>query len=263
MAYIVYPKNTLVILISQSGETADTIAAMRKANENHIDTLGIVNVDGSTIARECKYKILIEAGREIAVATTKAYILQVLVLSMLSYKVKPDKKYIDDLRVIAQKLKILLDKTGFHKMLADGIYENENVFFIGRKTDYACSLEGSLKLKEISYIHSEAYQAGELKHGTISLITKGTVVFAIISDEDIIDKSISNLEEVISRGANPIYISTVDKNYKHKIIVPKIHKKLQPLLIVPSLQLIAYYVALKRGCSIDKPRNLAQSVTVE
>ena len=182
---------------------------------------------------------------------------------MLSYKIKPDKKYIEDLRTLPQQLKILLDKTGFHKYLADKIYKKENVFFIGRKLDYACCLEGSLKLKEISYIHSEAYQAGELKHGTISLISKGTIVFAIISDEDIIDKSISNLEEVISRGATPIYISTVDNNYKNKIIVPKIHKKLQPLLIVPSLQLIAYYVAYKRGCSIDKPRNLAKSVTVE
>ena len=154
---IKYHKNTLVILISQSGETADTIAAMRKANNKKIDTLGIVNVDGSTIARECKYKILIEAGREIAVATTKAYILQVLVLSLLSYKIKPDKKYIDDLMRLPQELKILLDKTGFHKYLADIIYKNDNVFFIGRKMDYACALEGSLKLKEVSYIHMELY----------------------------------------------------------------------------------------------------------
>ncbi len=260
---IKYAKNTLVIVISQSGETADTIAAMRMANSKNIDTLAIVNVDGSTIARECTYKILIEAGREVAVATTKAYILQVLILSLLSYKNKPDKQYINDLLTLPKQLKVLLDKTGFHKKIADKIYKKNDVFFIGRKIDYAICMEGSLKLKEISYIHSEAYQAGELKHGTISLINKGTVVISVITDNDIRDKSISNLEEVISRGANPIYISNVDANYKNKIIVPKIHIKLQPLLVVPSLQLIAYYVAYKKGCNIDKPKNLAKSVTVE
>ena len=260
---ILYPNGTLVILISQSGETADTIASMRKALEHDVDTLGIVNVESSTIARECKYKIMIEAGKEIAVATTKAFILQVLVLSLLSYKIKGDKEYLEDLRTIPGQLKILLDKTGFHKKMADKVYKKNDVFFIGRKIDYASCLEGSLKLKEISYIHSEAYQAGELKHGTISLIDRNSVVFCIASDEDIYDKTISNLEEVISRGATPIFISTKKEKYRNAIIVPKVHKKLQPLLIVPSLQLIAYYVAYKRKCSIDKPRNLAKSVTVE
>ena len=260
---ILYPKNTLVILISQSGETADTIASMRKAINNNVDTLGIVNVPSSTIARECKYKIMIEAGKEIAVATTKAFILQVLILSLLSYKINKDDKYLEDLRMIPIELKNLLDKTGFHKMLADKLFKKKNIFFIGRKIDYASCLEGSLKLKEISYIHSEAYQAGELKHGTISLIDNKTMVVCIASDDSIYDKTISNLEEVISRGATPIYISTKDSKYKNKIIVPKVHKKLQPLLIVPSLQLIAYYTAYKRGCPIDKPRNLAKSVTVE
>jgi len=260
---IKYAKNTLVILISQSGETADTIAAMRMAISKKVDTLAIVNVDGSTIARECTYKVLIEAGREVAVATTKAYILQVLILSLLSYKLNPDKEYLKDLMKLPVQLKVLLDKTGYHKKLADKVYRKKDVFFIGRKMDYAICMEGSLKLKEISYIHSEAYQAGELKHGTISLINKGTVVFAIITDDDIRDKTISNLEEVISRGASPIYIGNMKAKYRNKIIVPKIHKKLQPLLVVPSLQLIAYYVAYKKGCSIDKPRNLAKSVTVE
>ena len=260
---IKYEKNTLVILISQSGETADTIAAMRMANSKGIDTLAIVNVDGSTIARESTYKVLIEAGREVAVATSKAYILQVLILSLLSYKLNPDKEYLKDLMSLPQQLKVLLDKTGFHKKVADKVYKKKDVFFIGRKIDYAICMEGCLKLKEISYIHSEAYQAGELKHGSIALINKGTVVFGIITDDDIRDKTISNLEEVISRGAIPIYVSNVDNKHKNKIIVPKIHKKLQPLLVVPSLQLIAYYVAYKKGCSIDKPRNLAKSVTVE
>ena len=260
---IIYDDKTLVILISQSGETADTIAAMRKANENKVDTLAIVNVESSTIERECTYSVLIEAGKEIAVATTKAFILQVLILSLLSYKMNKDEKYLEDIKNLPQQLKVLLDKTNYYKELADSIYKSEDIFFIGRKVDYAISLEGSLKLKEISYIHSEAYQAGELKHGTISLIKEGTIVFTIVTDDDIRDKTISNLEEVISRGAIPIYVGNVDVDYENKIIVPKVHKKLQPLLAVPPLQMISYYVALNRGCNIDKPKNLAKSVTVE
>lgn len=260
---IIYDESTLVILISQSGETADTIAAMRKANDNQVDTLAIVNVEGSTIERECTYSVLIEAGKEIAVATTKAFILQVLILSLLSYKLNPDDKYKEDIKKLPQQLKVLLDKTGFYKKLADSIYKHDDVFFMGRKVDYAISMEGSLKLKEVSYIHSDSYQAGELKHGTISLVNEGTIVFAIVTDDEIRDKTISNLEEVISRGAKPIYVGNVDVNYEDKIIIPKVHKKLQPILAVPPLQMIAYYVALKRGCDIDKPKNLAKSVTVE
>ena len=260
---IIYDDKTLVILISQSGETADTIAAMRKANSNGIDTLALVNVDDSTIARESTYKLLIEAGREVAVATTKAFILQVLLLSLLSYKLNKDDKYLEDLEKLPKQLKVLLDKTGFYKKLADAIYKNEDVFFMGRRIDYAISMEGSLKLKEASYIHSDAYQAGELKHGTISLVNEGTIVFGIVTDEVTKDKTISNIEEVVSRGAIPIYVGVDDCSYENKIIVPKIHKKLQPILVVPTLQMIAYYVAYKRGCNIDKPKNLAKSVTVE
>ena len=260
---IIYEENTLVILISQSGETADTIAAMRKANKKGIDTLAIVNVESSTIDRECTYSILIEAGKEIAVATTKAFIQQILVFSLLSYKLNKDDKYLEDIKKLPQQLKVLLDKTGYYKKLADSIYKHDDVFFIGRKIDYAISMEGSLKLKEISYIHSDAYQAGELKHGTISLVNEGTIVFAIVTDDDIRDKTISNLEEVISRGAKPIYVGNVDVGYQDKIVIPKIHRCLQPILAVAPLQMIAYYVALKRGCNIDKPKNLAKSVTVE
>mgnify|MGYP002853257400 CR=1 FL=1 len=260
---IVYDKETIVICISQSGETADTIAAMRKANEHNVDTLAIVNVDGSTIARECTYKVLIEAGREIAVATTKAYVLQVLIMSLLSHKMNPIKSYEKDAKKIPQQLKVLLDKSGFYKKIADAIYKREDIFFLGRRVDYAVSLEGSLKLKEVSYIHSEAYQAGELKHGTISLIEDGTIVFAIVTDDATRDKTLSNLEETIARGAIPIYIGTDDYNYENKIIIPKVNKKLQPLLVMPALQMIAYYTAYKRGCDIDKPKNLAKSVTVE
>lgn len=260
---IIYNDKTLVILISQSGETADTIAAMRKAIEHKVDTLAIVNVDGSTIARDCTYKVLIEAGREIAVATTKAFIQQVLVLSLLSYKINKDDTYLEDLIHLPQQLKVLLDKSGYYKKLADAIYKQEDVFFIGRKVDYAISMEGSLKLKEVSYIHSDSYQAGELKHGTISLVNEGTIVFGIITDDEIKDKTISNLEEVISRGAVPIYVGIDDYGYENQILVPRVNKKLQPILVVPALQMIAYYVAYKRGCDIDKPRNLAKSVTVE
>ncbi len=260
---VIYDEKTLVILISQSGETADTIAAMRKAQEEGIDTLAIVNVDGSTIAREATYKVLIEAGREVAVATTKAYLLQVLILSLLSYKLNKDDEYLEDLVKLPQQLNVLLDRTGFFKKLADQIYKQKDVFFIGRKIDYAICLEGSLKLKEVSYIHSDAYQAGELKHGTISLIENGTVVFGIVTDDFIRDKTISNLEEAISRGAKAIYVGTLESKYEDQIIVPKVHKKLQPILVVPVLQMIAYYVAYKRGCDIDKPKNLAKSVTVE
>ena len=260
---IVYDNKTLVILISQSGETADTIAAMRKAKEDGVDTLAIVNVDGSTIAREATYKVLTEAGREVAVATTKAYILQVLILSLLSYKVHKDPTYLKELKSLPQQLNVLLDRTGYFKKLADQIHDKEDVFFIGRRADYAISLEGSLKLKEVSYIHSDAYQAGELKHGTISLIDKGTVIFGIVTDDLIRDKTISNLEEAISRGAVPIYVGNEESSYDDQIIVPKINKKLQPILVVPVLQIIAYYVAYKRGCDIDKPKNLAKSVTVE
>ena len=260
---VIYDEKPLVILISQSGETADTIAAMRKANAAKVDTLAIVNVDSSTLARECTYKVLIEAGREVAVATTKAFLLQVLVLSLLSYKLNPENSYLEDIQKLPQQLKVLLDKSGFYKKLADAIYKKEDVFFIGRRVDYAISLEGSLKLKEVSYIHSDAYPAGELKHGTISLVKDGTIVFAIVTDEVTKEKTISNLEEVISRGAIPIYVGTEATTYENTILVPKVHKKLQPLLVVPTLQMIAYYVAYKRGCDIDKPKNLAKSVTVE
>ena len=181
----------------------------------------------------------------------------------MSYKIGKDKGYLEDLKRLPQQLNVLLDRTGFFKKLADQIYKQEDVFFIGRRVDYAISMEGSLKLKEVSYIHSDAYQAGELKHGTISLVNNGTIVFAIVTDDATRDKTISNLEEVISRGAYPIYVGNEDCKYEHKIIVPKIHKKLQPILVVPALQMIAYYVAYKRGCEIDKPRNLAKSVTVE
>lgn len=268
---IIYDRKTLVILISQSGETADTIAAMRKAKENQIDTLAIVNVKTSTIARESDNQIFIEAGPEIAVATTKAYILQVGILSLLAYNtakkkglVVKEEEVLKEAKALPKLLKEVLDKRETYMDIAKEIYQQEDMFFIGRKIDYATSLEGSLKLKEVSYIHSEAYQAGELKHGTISLIEEGMPVFAVITDEKVKDKTISNLEEVKSRGAKSIIISNEYwENQKLQITVPKISAYFQPILIVPTLQLLAYETAKLRGCDIDKPKNLAKSVTVE
>lgn len=267
---IIYDRKTLVILISQSGETADTIAAMRKAHASNIDTLGIVNVKTSTIAREVKKVLFIEAGPEIAVATTKAYILQVLLLSLLSYKAAKNKNLIkepleNEFSSLPNLITEILNNQKSYQMIANELYKANNIFFIGRKIDYSICLEGSLKLKEISYIHSEAYQAGELKHGTISLIDKNVPVIAVVTDKEIKEKTLSNIEEVKARGAYTIVLSNenikieTDKN----IIVTKVSDFIQPILIVPILQLIAYEVALLRGCDIDKPKNLAKSVTVE
>ena len=269
---VVYDRKTLVILVSQSGETADTIAAMRKAKENDIDTLAIVNVKTSTIAREADNVIFIEAGPEIAVATTKAYLLQVAILSLIAlraaYKKGLEQKYTEILteakELPAKLQKVLNDHDKFLKIAQD-IYKNHDVFYIGRGVDYAMCLEGSLKLKEVSYTHSDAYQAGELKHGTISLIEKDTPVFAIISDDKIKNKTESNVIEVASRGAK-VFTITNDINIKDhyfKYVVPKIDYYFQPILIVPPLQLVGYYVGDLKGLDIDKPRNLAKSVTVE
>ncbi len=261
---VLYDRKTLVIVISQSGETADTIAAMRKAKENGALTLAIVNVKGSTIARESDRQIFIEAGPEIAVATTKAYILQVAIMALLACRVAGKKDIVNELKKLPRLLKEVIDRRDIYLEIAKKISNREDIFFIGRKIDYAISLEGSLKLKEVSYIHSEAYQAGELKHGTISLIDKGTPVFAIVTEDDIREKTISNICEVKARGAMIIVVSNEDGfECDYLIKVPRVSEFLQPILVVPCLQLIAYEVAKIRGCDIDKPKNLAKSVTVE
>ena len=266
---VIYDRKTLVILISQSGETADTIAAMRKAKMAGIETLAIVNVVGSTIARESGNQLFIEAGPEIAVATTKAYMLQVAMLSLLAYKAALSSGLVNDsvmneIKIVPRMVREILDRRDDYLEIAKSIYERDDIFFIGRKIDYAVSMEGSLKLKEVSYIHSEAYQAGELKHGTISLVDDGTPVISIITDKDIKEKTISNVQEVKARGAKCIIISNEEiTGYDHLIQVPKMSDFFQPLVVVPCLQLIAYEVAKLRGCDIDKPKNLAKSVTVE
>ena len=269
---VIYDRKTLVILVSQSGETADTVAAMRKAHEENIDTLAIVNVKTSTIARETKNVMFIEAGPEIAVATTKAYLLQVAVFSLIALKAANllglEKNYNDILKE-AENLpkllkKVLEDKEKF-KSISKEIYQNKDVFYIGRGIDYAMCLEGSLKLKEVSYTHSDAYQAGELKHGTISLIEENVPVFAIITDDRIKDKTESNVIEVDSRKAKVFTITNDDtiKNHHKKYVVPKTSYYLQAILTVPPLQLVGYYVGDLKKLDIDKPRNLAKSVTVE
>ena len=268
-------KDTLVILVSQSGETADTVASLRLARDNHAKTLGIVNVVGSTIARECDEVLYINAGCEIAVATTKAYALQVLAFSIIAYKLginkgiineKLQKEILKDFNKLPAEIEKVL--TLDYNKIVNKIYKQNNIFFIGRLLDYYLSLEGSLKLKEISYIHSETYPAGELKHGTISLIEPKTPVISIATDEEIYEKTISNIKETKARGAYVILLKRkslkVDSSSFDELIeiTDMIDLAMSVLTIVP-LQLIAFSVAKKLGYDIDKPRNLAKSVTVE
>ena len=267
-----YGKNSLVIFISQSGETADTLACLRKVKGKGIDTLAIVNAEGSSIAREADNVIYIKAGQEIAVATTKAYTAQITILSLLALKAAIEKNNIDNLNQIkeeANNIIVTLDniiKNNNYKKIAETIYKHNDIFFIGRLVDYALALEGSLKLKEISYINSATYPAGELKHGTISLIEKDTPVITLITNQNIKEKTISNIKEIKARGAYSIVITNeeIDSEiYDNLIIIPKVNDFLQPIIAIIPLQIIAYYVAKNRGCDIDKPRNLAKSVTVE
>jgi len=268
-----YDENTLLIVVSQSGETADTLAALRLAKKDNIDTLAIVNVENSTIAREAKHVIKTEAGPEIAVATTKAYSAQIATFGLIALNMALEKNTIkkEELTQILKEIKelpIQIENTinnCNYKEIAQAIYQRDDIFFIGRGIDYALCMEGSLKLKEISYIHSQAYAAGELKHGTISLVENDTPVIGIITEQQLKDKTISNIEEVKSRGAKTIVITNDNeiKNYDYITYLPKIHKILQPLLTVLPLQLISYEVARLRNCDIDKPKNLAKSVTVE
>ncbi len=269
-----YDKNTLVILVSQSGETADTLAALRKAKNDGIKTLAIINVEGSSIAREADYVIYTKAGCEIAVATTKAYLAQISIFSLIALYLGLTKKIInnDELTKINNEIKKLPNyiretiHNSNYEIIAKRIYEHQSIFFIGRNIDYVISLEGALKLKEISYINAVAYQAGELKHGTISLIEDDTPVIAISTKKNLNEKMISNIKEVKARGANVILVSNMnneDNFYNEFLKVKSIHPLLQSIITIIPLQLIAYYVAKNRNCDIDKPRNLAKSVTVE
>ena len=267
----------LSIFISQSGETADTLAALKKVKEKNYDTLGIVNVKESSIARTLDKVLYTEAGTEIAVASTKAYTAQIALLSVLALstayrkkQIKEEKvnKILEEFRSINQIIIPVLENIKTYENIAKEIYQKNDIFYIGRGLDYALAMEGSLKLKEISYIHSEAYAAGELKHGTISLITKDTPVFASATNKIINSKTISNLKEVISRGANVLLFVKdgidIDKDAYRKIVyLPKVEDMFMPIVSIVALQLLAYHTAVIRGCDVDKPRNLAKSVTVE
>ncbi len=271
-------ENTLVIIISQSGETADSLAALREAKKRGAKVLSIVNVVGSSIANESDYVLYTWAGPEIAVATTKAYSTQLSLVYLLALDmskkletISSDKygEYINCLKLLPEQVSSVLDQKEYIRTLAGKYYKSENVFFLGRTVDYAVCMEGSLKLKEISYIHSEAYAAGELKHGTIALIQDETLVVAVATQDELFDKIVSNIREVKARGAKILAISTEDKAEKISqvadsvIYVPKTCGDMMPSLAVIALQLFSYYVALLRDCDIDKPRNLAKSVTVE
>lgn len=260
-----YKGKTLVIAISQSGETADTKKCVNIANDMGVDTLGIVNVKGSSIARICKHVIYTLAGPEIAVATTKAYLAQITTLILLAVKNSKEKINTEDLQKLPYYIETLINKD--YTSLANMLHTKDDIYFIGRGIDYALCMEGSLKLKEISYIHSEAYAAGELKHGTISLISEGTPVIVVATSDELYLKTISNAKEVKARGAYVILVT--DKEvinegvYDELISIPKVTEELRPILTIIPLQLISYEVAKLKGNDIDKPKNLAKSVTVE
>ena len=271
---------SLVIVISQSGETLDTMAALREAKKRGGYILSIVNVVGSSIARESDDVLYTWAGPEIAVATTKAYSTQLAVLDMIglafgevlgTVKKEEYNEAVTGLQKLPEKMEQFLAGESCEAIpkYASQYFNHNSVFFIGRNLDYALGLEGSLKLKEISYIHSEAYASGELKHGTISLIEDGTLVIALGTYAPLFDKAMSNVVEVKARGADVLALATeshrgeMAKTVENVITIPDTAQMLLPSLGVVPLQLLAYYIALQRGCDIDKPRNLAKSVTVE
>ena len=265
------------MVISQSGETADTLAALREAKKLGARVLSIVNVVGSSIANESDDVLYTWAGPEISVATTKAYSTQLCVVYLLvlymadllgTISNQEYQNYVADLEALPSLIEKTISDTKQIQAVAAKYHQCENIFFIGRNLDYSMSLEGSLKLKEISYIHSEAYAAGELKHGTISLIEDGTLVVSLATQDMLFDKMMSNVKEVKARGAVVLGLTTekhkeIEKTADHVFYIPSTEDILLPSLAVVPLQLFAYYVASMKGCDIDKPRNLAKSVTVE
>ena len=268
-------ENTLCIFISQSGETADTIAALKLAKSKGSTTLAITNVIGSSITREADFSIYTHAGPEIAVASTKAYTSQVILLNLLALYFAEILESIasselaiikKEIMALPSKIEATLKCSNEIKQFAKNIYQEKDAFFLGRGIDYNTALEGSLKLKEISYIHSEAYPAGELKHGPIALIENGVTVVSILTDELLVEKTISNIQEVITRGANTLVVTNkhLPSNNIDKIItIPDTHTLLSPIISIIPLQLLSYYISKEKGLDVDKPRNLAKSVTVE
>lgn len=270
-------EKSLAVFISQSGETSDTLAALREAKKLGARTLAVTNVMGSSVAREADQVVYTDAGPEIAVASTKAYTTQLLVMYMLAVYIgvlrgalAPEQEIVcaDNLLRLSEQLHRILENTEQIKVFAERYGSSRSAFFMGRSLDYAVALEGALKLKEISYIHAEAYAAGELKHGTLALIETGVPVIVLATQKDIYDKTVSNMQEVKAREAAVIAIGLegddiLSHHADHVIYIPRTDKFLAPILAVIPLQLLAYYAALARGCDVDKPRNLAKSVTVE
>jgi glucosamine--fructose-6-phosphate aminotransferase (isomerizing) len=269
--------NTLVIVISQSGETADSLAALREAKERGARTLGIVNVIGSSIAREAENVLYTLAGPEIAVATTKAYSTQLVAGYLLAIEIgrvrgniseEQYSAFIADIEKLPGQIEGLLEEQERIQWFASKFSNAHDVFFIGRGVDYAICLEGSLKMKEISYVHSEAYAAGELKHGTISLIEDGTLVVGSLTQPALFEKTISNMVEVKSRGAYLMGLTSygnysVEDTANFTVYVPRTDPHFANSLAIIPLQLMAYYISVAKGLDVDKPRNLAKSVTVE
>lgn len=270
-------KHSLVVVISQSGETADSLAALRLAKEKGVKTLGIINVLGSSIAREADHVLYTFAGPEISVATTKAYSTQLIVVYLLAMQcalvqgkitVEQYAEYLKQLDEIPGKIQKILEDKERIQWFASKYAGAKDVFFIGRGIDYAIGMEGSLKLKEISYVHSEAYAAGELKHGTISLIEEGTLVIGLLTQNDLFEKTLSNMVEVKSRGAYLMGVTSygnynIEDTAQFSVYIPKTDGYFTTSLAVVPLQLLAYYVSVAKGLDVDKPRNLAKSVTVE
>ena len=268
-------EKTLCIYISQSGETADTIAALKLAKSKGAKTLAISNVIGSSITRETDYCIYTHAGPEIAVASTKAYTSQVVLLNILAIYfaevLESSEQTVlnalkKDILELPKKVEETLDNLDIIKDFANKVYKEKDMFFLGRGTDYTVALEGSLKLKEISYIHSEAYAAGELKHGPIALIEKDITVISILTNPALTEKCVSNIQEVITRGAKTLVITNQNlnnTNFDYVINIPKTNPLISPIISVIPLQVLAYYISKAKGLDVDKPRNLAKSVTVE
>ena len=270
-------KNSLVIVVSQSGETADSLAALRLAKEKGVPVLGVVNVVGSSIARESDYILYTYAGPEISVATTKAYSTQLIAMYLLAIEMAyvkgliSEERYrelIEELGRLPEKIQKTLDDKERIQWFASKYANARDIFFIGRGLDYAISMEGSLKMKEISYIHSEAYAAGELKHGTISLIEDGTLVVGVVTQKALFEKTLSNMVEVKSRGAYLMGLTlygnySIEDNADFSVYVPKTEQYFTTSLAIVPLQLMGYYVSVAKGLDVDKPRNLAKSVTVE
>ncbi len=266
-------EKTLCLFISQSGETADTIAALKLAKSKGAKTIAISNVIGASISREADHTIYTHAGPEIAVASTKAYTSQIVLLAIiainfaekLEINIEKANELKNDILLLPSQLEEVLKNTDKIKNFAQKIYKEHDVFFIGRGIDYTVAMEGSLKLKEISYIHSEAYPSGELKHGPIALIENGITVISILTNRLLVEKSISNIQEVVTRGAKTFIVTNQELNHDFDEIIeiPKTNTLISPILSVVPLQILAYYISKEKGLDVDKPRNLAKSVTVE